>query len=397
MRFLHTADWQLGMTRHFLDADAQARFTAARTDVIARIGEVAEAERCEFVLVCGDVFESNALPRRVVARALEAMRAISVPVYLLPGNHDPLDAASIYDSAAFTDAAPEHVHVLRGTEPVAVGEGVQILPAPWTSKRPTSDALAPAVAHLLQEEADDGAAPAEHDGAPRVAHPGDGGVVRIVAGHGAVDTLSPDAHDPALIRTAPLLELLADGQIAYVALGDRHSTTDVAPGIAYSGAPEVTDFIETDPGNVLVVDVIEGRARTTSHRLGTWSFQDLQFDLDGAEEVAAMDRALTDLPAKSRTVLRLALRGTLTLTEQAQMEAVLERHRETFASVRVWQRHTDIAVHVADEDLTQLGVGGFVEEAVAELAGAATGQGPDREVARDSLALLYRLAGGGKR
>ena len=38
MRFLHTADWQLGMTRHFLDADAQARFTAARMDVIGRIG-----------------------------------------------------------------------------------------------------------------------------------------------------------------------------------------------------------------------------------------------------------------------------------------------------------------------------------------------------------------------
>lgn len=395
MRFLHTADWQLGMTRHFLDADAQARFTAARTDVIARIGQLAEAEGCEFVLVCGDVFESNALPRRVVSRACEAMRAISVPVYLLPGNHDPLDAASIYDSAAFTEAAPEHVHVLRRTEPVAVGEGVQILPAPWTSKRPTADALAHAVAPLLQ--ADDGAPSGEQDGTSPGPHPGAGGAVRIVAGHGAVDTLSPDAHDPALIRTDPLLRLLADGQIAYVALGDRHSTTEVAPGIAYSGAPEVTDFIETDPGNALVVDVTDGRASTTSHHLGTWSFQDLQFDLDGAEEVAAMDRDLAALPEKSRTVLRLALRGTLTLTEHAQMETALDRHRETFASVRVWQRHTDIAVHVDDEDLARLGVGGFVEEAVTELAGTAGGDGPDREVARDSLALLYRLAGGGKR
>ncbi|WP_147917943.1 metallophosphoesterase family protein [Ruania zhangjianzhongii] len=397
MRFLHTADWQLGMTRHFLDADAQARFTAARTDAIARIGEVAEAENCEFVLVCGDVFESNALPRRVVARACEAMRAINVPIYLLPGNHDPLDAASIYDSAAFTEAAPEHVHVLRGTAPIAVGTGVQILPAPWTSKRPTSDAVVPAVAHLLQDQADDGAPPAELDVTPSGAHPGTPGIVRIVAGHGAVDTLSPDAHDPAQIRTAPLLQLLAEGQISYVALGDRHSTTEVAPGIAYSGAPEVTDFIETDPGNVLVVEVTDARARTTRHPLGTWSFQDLQFDLDSAEEVAAMDRVLAELPAKSRTVLRLALRGTLTLTEHAEMEAVLERHRETFASVRVWQRHTDVAVHVSDEDLVQLGVGGFVEEAVAELAGTATGEGPDREVARDSLALLYRLSGGGKR
>lgn len=399
MRFLHTADWQLGMTRHFLDADAQARFTAARTDVIARIGQLAEAEGCEFVLVCGDVFESNALPRRVVARACEAMRAISVPVYLLPGNHDPLDAASIYDSVAFTDAAPEHVHVLRSTEPVAVGEGVQILPAPWTSKRPTADALAPALAHL-GEAADGGSTAGEVDRTRAGAQPGGAGVVRIVAGHGAVDTLSPDAHDPALIRTAGLLELLRTGQISYVALGDRHSTTEVAPGIAYSGAPEVTDFIETDPGNVLVVDVSDADVSTTSHRLGTWSFCDLQFDVNSGEEVTAMDRALAELTDKSRTVVRLALRGTLTLTEHAEMEAVLERHQQTFASVRVWQRHTDVAVHVTDEDLLQLGVGGFVEEAVAELAASATttaGDDEDREVARDSLALLYRLAGGGKR
>ena len=28
-KFVHTGDWQLGMTRHFLSDEAQARFTAA--------------------------------------------------------------------------------------------------------------------------------------------------------------------------------------------------------------------------------------------------------------------------------------------------------------------------------------------------------------------------------
>ncbi|MGV7813217.1 metallophosphoesterase family protein, partial [Mycobacterium kansasii] len=61
MRFLHTADWQLGMTRHFLDADAQARFTDARLDAISRLGAVAAEREAEFVVVCGDVFEDNRL------------------------------------------------------------------------------------------------------------------------------------------------------------------------------------------------------------------------------------------------------------------------------------------------------------------------------------------------
>src|SRR5699024_12664913 len=147
---------------------------------------------------------------------------------------------------------------------------------------------------------------------------GEPGALSIVAGHGAVDTLSPDAHDPTLISTPELRELLEAGTISYVALGDRHSTTEVAPGIAYSGAPEVTDFIETDPGNVLVVDLADGRATTTAHHVGTWSFRDLRFEVDDGEDVAAMDHALAEMPEKSRTVLRLTLRGTLTLAEHAR-------------------------------------------------------------------------------
>ena len=38
VRFVHTSDWQLGMTRHFLEGEAQARYTAARIDAIRSIG-----------------------------------------------------------------------------------------------------------------------------------------------------------------------------------------------------------------------------------------------------------------------------------------------------------------------------------------------------------------------
>ena len=56
VRFVHSADWQLGMARHFLDADAQARFGAARIEAIRRIGALAATEGCAFVVVSGDVY-----------------------------------------------------------------------------------------------------------------------------------------------------------------------------------------------------------------------------------------------------------------------------------------------------------------------------------------------------
>src|SRR6476646_5943830 len=112
MRFVHTADWQLGMTRYFLNGEAQPRYSAARRDVVAGLGALAEEAGAEFVVVAGDVIEHNQLAPRVVSQSLEAMRSIGVTVYLLPGNHDPLDASSVYNSALFTAECPANVTVI---------------------------------------------------------------------------------------------------------------------------------------------------------------------------------------------------------------------------------------------------------------------------------------------
>src|SRR5688572_10660461 len=160
------------MTRSVLGDEAQARFAQARIAVVRRLGELARAERCAFVLVCGDVFESSQVERRTLARALEALASVPVPVYLLPGNHDPLDAASLYRSAAFRDAAPAHVHVLADAQPRAVAPGVELVAAPWLSRRPAEN---PALGVLAQL--------------------GPPGPLRILAAHGGLDALTPERGD----------------------------------------------------------------------------------------------------------------------------------------------------------------------------------------------------------
>ena len=174
VRFLHTADWQLGMARHFLGADAQARFNGARLDVIEKMAEIATDEKCEFVIVCGDVFESKHVQRQVVVRAFEKMASYPhLNFYLLPGNHDPLDASSIYTSPTFVERCPENVKVLTGTEPVQAAPGVELIPAPWPNKHPTNDLVAAACDSLEPTSS-----------------------LRIVVGHGAVDSMSPNPNDP---------------------------------------------------------------------------------------------------------------------------------------------------------------------------------------------------------
>ena len=104
---------------------------------------------------------------------------------------------------------------------------------------------------------------------------------------------------------------------------------------------------------------------------------------------------LNVLPHKERTVVRLKLVGTLTVTDRAALDACLEKHSRLFASVRMWERHTDLAVMPADDEFDDLGISGFAADAVDELVQTARGGGDDADTARGALALLMRLRQGG--
>lgn len=379
MRFLHTADWQLGMTRHFLEDDAQARYSAARRDAIVAIGAVARRTAAEFVVVAGDVFDANQLAPRVISQSLDAMRAIDVPVYLLPGNHDPLDASSVYTSALFAQECPPNVTVLDRAGTVEVRPGVHIVAAPWHSKKPVADLTAGVLADL---DAD--------------------GSVRILLAHGAVDALDPDRDNPAQISVAGLTAAIDRSAVHYVALGDKHSRTAVGDSgrIWYSGAPEVTnyDHVEADPGHVLVVDIdLEHRdhpVTVTPEKIGAWRFLTLHRDVNNSRDIADLDLNLDQLPDKERTVVQLGLIGTLTVTDRAALDAVLDRHSRRFAALSTWDRHTNIAVMPADDEFNDLGICGFAGDAVSELVATARADGAEAAAARGALALLLRLKQG---
>ncbi|MGE2836309.1 metallophosphoesterase family protein [Mycobacterium sp. SMC-4] len=380
MRFLHTADWQLGMTRYFLNGDAQPRYSAARRAAVAALGPLAQETDAEFVVVAGDVFEHNQLAPREISQSLEAMRTIGVPVYLLPGNHDPLDASSVYTSPLFLSECPDNVIVLDRPGVHPVRPGLELVAAPWHSKAPTTDLVADVLAGLPTD-----------------------GVTRVLVGHGAVDILVPDKDRPSLIGLAAVEAALAGGAVHYVALGDKHSRFQVgATGrIWYSGSPEVTNYddIEADPGQVLVVDIDDNDprrpVRVDARRVGQWRFMSLRHGVDNSRDVADLDINLDQLPDKDRTVIRLGLTGTLTVTDKAKLDECLDRYARLFAALLPWDKETEIAVLPADGEFDDLNIGGFAAAAVDELVATARSSGEDAEDARAALALLLRLTEGG--
>lgn len=378
MRFVHTADWQLGMTRRRLAGDAQPRHSAARRDAVVGLGALAADTGAQFVVAAGDVFEHNQLAPQVISQSLEAMRSIGVPVYLLPGNHDPLDASSVYTGALFRAECPDNVVVLDTAGVHQVAPGVELVAAPWRSKKPNTDLAAAALAEL---------GPAD-------------GVIRILVAHGGVDALDPDPTNPALIRLSALQDALAHGAIHYAALGDKHSLTAVGDTgrVWYSGSPEVTNFddIEPDPGQVLVVEIDDTDpahpVAVEPRRVGRWRFHTLRRRIDTGDDITDLATTLDRMPDKERTVVRLALAGSLSITDRAALDACLDRYSRLFAGLDDWERHTDLAVVPADGEFSDLGLGGFAAAAVEELVAIArSATGDPADDAQAALALLLRL------
>lgn len=369
--FIHSADWQLGMTRRYLSDEAQARFTGDRVATVRTIGDLAEQENAEFIIVAGDVFEHPNLSRRDIGRACEAMGEVRVPIYLLPGNHDPLGPGSIWTSPDLKDSLPDNVTILDHQGPFAVSRDVEIVAAPWRSKDPGRD---PVVGILDKLE------PTEK--------------TRILAGHGMLDELDPDRDSTTTVDTSALRTAITDGLVDYVALGDRHICwiDPVTSAVNYSGTHESTSFREPTRGTVLSVTIDGDNVHAEPREVGTWLHTDVKRELTSAADLDLLRGDLAAIRQKDRAIVRTELSGTLSMAVGAELERLLDDHSEIFAAIYPWERkQTELVIIPDDSDEDALGLSGFAASALAELRERAEG---GSQSANDALRLLYRLGGG---
>jgi DNA repair exonuclease SbcCD nuclease subunit len=309
--------------------------------------------------------------RRTVVRALEALGGVPVPVYLLPGNHDPLNEASVYRSAVFLERKPDNVHVLEDESPVEVGKEVEITGSPWMAKKIVHDPVATACSGL---------------------EPAKG--LRICVAHGMVDKLSPSPDDPSLISLADAEKFISQEVIHYLALGERHSVEEVGSTgrIRFSGSPEPTAYREPKPGYVLVVELDEKSCEVKEVEVGTWTFVEERITLNNDDDLKALEEWLAGIENKERTVVKLRFEGVLNLTRRTRLDNALEHIQDLLAALEI--REKDMIIIPDETDFKDLGFSGFAQNALESIREQASVESDEGETARDALALLVRLAEG---
>jgi DNA repair exonuclease SbcCD nuclease subunit len=371
MRFVHSADWQIGKVfRQFGAKDEPLRL--ARFAAIERLGAFARTHGASHVLVAGDVYDSD-MPSPVTLRApIERMRLFpDIHWHLIPGNHDPHRPEGVWDRL-LQAGLPAHVHVHLTPQPVALAPGAVLLPAPLTRK----------------SELDDISAWFDRAATPT-------GALRIGLAHGAITSFAREGEasnpiDPARATKAGL---------DYLALGDWHRTLQIGPGTWYAGTPEPDRSGGQERGTALLVEIAGPGAipAVTPFTTGTYRWLTRAERCDSLEQVADFEQRLRQEPDLPRVILRLGLEGALPLAAHAEL-------RRRLADLEAALFHLDVddtglLVRPTQTDLEAIDFDGVLRRAgerLRTLAGDATQPAELRQRAEQALVELYLRVGVGQ-
>jgi len=300
LKILHTADWHLGLRfSRFRREEDRIKLTRARLQVVERILDLAEQYQVDAVLCAGDLFDGPN-PPSYPAELLKRFRDLKHwkrPIFLLPGNHDPLTDDSVYrPGSSFRQGLPSFVHVIdRDDFSYELSPEAILYAIPCRSSAGEDD-----LAMQLP-----GREPSDER-------------IRIGMVHGSTFDMPEHQTSFPISKTAA-----RERGLNYLAIGDTHAfrfvpedETDV-PTI-YPSAPEATRFSEKDVGYVAVVLFRRGRApRVKKERVAQWTWRQ--------EHITDLNqlRALRLDPELAKTVLKLTFDLGLSIQEYDEAEAIL--------------------------------------------------------------------------
>ena len=362
IRFVHTADLQIGKSFGQFPPDIATVLRAGRLGTLKQIAALARDRGVDAVLVAGDCFDDIAVADETLRRFKVALEPFDGTWVLLPGNHDPAIAESPW-SRLKRLTLPANVIIADDPVPIAIGDRAVVLPAPLRRRRDAADLT----------DWFDTALTDDH-------------LIRIGLAHGSVREFLPEASEAA---NPIALDRVERSRLDYLALGHWHGRLQVSERTWYSGTPEPDRFRANEPGYVLDVTIESSGAtpRIEAVPIATyrWMQRTIEITPGGPEEIRhALDIAEAELAC---LVLRLDLEGTIDLATRAAVDDVLG---DVGARVlHLEEGVAGLAVEPTEDDLDGIDTAGFVRVAMNRLREKLVE--PEAETARRALALLYGL------
>ena len=134
IRFLHAADFHLGMRVTRFDMHACNRIIEARFEAIEQLRAKAVEHDVQFILIAGDMFDDHSVSSIIAERGFTLFegKVVHCPVYVIAGNHDPLTQGGVWDRGPWgRDQPTKRLRLLREPEPINIPDlPVTLFPCP---------------------------------------------------------------------------------------------------------------------------------------------------------------------------------------------------------------------------------------------------------------------------
>lgn len=377
---LHLADVHLGARHADLGAAAAKQRDRQMAAFVRAIDEGLK-QGVDAALICGDLFDSNAQPRRSVERAVAELKRLTdagVRVVIIPGTHDVYDSRSIYRAfdlprLAGLPGGSDLLTVLTPERPELVIKDLDLIVygRVFATKRAPRSPL-----EGFSAEGDDRAS------------------WKVGMIHGSRQLPGKVDHDEVLFSDA---EIAASG-LDYLALGHWHSFSTGRCGDttwAYAGAPEPVAVDQDGAGNVCLVRLEDGAGGSSSVqlervRVGRTIFRAETVDAADIESQEALVQQLSSL-ADDDLILHVSIDGIALDTLEIDADEVERLLAPSFLHVRV--RDRSVPEMAAGPDLPEDTVAGrFILDMESRIEAAeAKGEAAAAEESRQILRLGRRL------
>lgn len=283
VKFLHTADWHLGIKYNQLGNKAQeARNIRLKT--VQKLLDTAKNSNVDFVLVAGDLFDGNHVNRNLVNAVSSLFLELSpIPVYVLPGNHDPLTRDSLFNDPVWESL--KNVTIFRAPKPLDI-ENVSIYPCPITQKQSKEDPT-----QWIDIEDDN--------------------QINIGVAHGNLQVgFIEDPNFPITPERSHVSGL------DYLALGEWHSLfehkdQDGVTRTLYPGTPETTKFGEDNSGQAVIVEIDAPQAipNIIPLQIGSLSWQRSIKEINTMTDAHNLQLKLNNIKDPKNTIISFKLKG----------------------------------------------------------------------------------------
>jgi len=279
LKILHAADFHLDSPFEGLSSGLASVRRNEQRDLLRRITQIAAEESVDLVFFCGDLLDSDNAYYETGETLTQCLRAISVPTFISPGNHDFISPQSPYLRLKL----PENTHVFTSDVITHVDLpelNARIYGAAFTDRR---------CKPLLKDF-----------------HVSDSDRINLLCMHGEV-TSGTSIYNPVTVQQ------LETSGLDYAAFGHIHKPSGLlrAGKTCYSwpGCPEGRGFDELGPHYINIVecsddDVWSVRSVETSSR----KYEILSVDITDADPLLAIHKALPD--DIERDLYRIVLTGT---------------------------------------------------------------------------------------